>query len=172
MSDEADARPTDDDLQTFLRAWLAFQEAAQRNGHGQSTELRDRVTAHLGVDPSGLQSATSTLLSSDAVNHDVALEAFDPEAELLGLNPDIGNMGRGVSLQTLFANQPFVPNEVMPITWTEHPVDVGLTRTCAVSSVALAHLDGTPVVVASWPRDKHGPPGSVGQNQFFSRDVG
>lgn len=157
MAEAADPSISEDDLQTFLKAWNAIQEAARAGGPGHSTELRDRVEAHLGVDPAPLQSASTQLLMTDAVNHDLALEALDPERELLGLNPDIGNMGRGVSLASLLSGQAFIPNEILPVTWTEHPVDVDEKRTCPVAAVALLTVDRTPVVVAAWPRDQHGP---------------
>ena len=160
MTEDRASPISETDLQQFLAAWLTLQDAANLNSTGTSGELAERVSGHLGVDPSVLESATATMLFSDVVNQDLAFDALDPEAEVLGLDPNVGQTGRSVSLQSLLASQPFVSNQIMPITWVEHPVDVGTTRSCAAAAVRLMKYDGQPVVVGTWARQQHGPPGS------------
>ena len=153
MSTSSDDHETADDLQAFLRAWLTFQEVANR-GMGQGTSaLRSRVTEHLGVDPDSLESASATMLVSEAVNQHLAIEALDSSGEVLGLHPEIGNMGPSVNLHSMLSSMSHVPNEIMPITWTEHPIDVGERRRFPVAGLWLLTVDDSPVVLGLWSRD-------------------
>lgn len=162
MSENAESPISETDLQTFLDAWVTFQHAAGRGGNRSSTELRDRIAQHLGTEPSELESATTTLLDSDAVNQDLAFEAFDPHAEVLGLDPNIARMGQSVGLQMLMIDQPFIPNQIMPITWVDHPVDVDTKRSCPAAALWLLTTDTGPAVAGMWQKESHGPSGSGG----------
>ena len=155
--DPADSPATPKELRDFLTAWVTLEQSAHLHARTRSTELLDKLTAHLGTDPRDLESATDTILTSDLVNQQLAVTALAGDSEILGLNPSVGQVGMAVSLKTLAAGAMHVPSEVVPITWTEHPIDVDEQLRCVAAGVWLAELDGQPLAIGMWPLEGHGP---------------
>ncbi len=162
---------TAEQLDAFMQAWLALQDAANKGRRSGSGELLERLTTHLGTDPMALETATEQILVSDRVNQQLAIDAFDADAELLGLDPHVGQMGPSMSLKTLLGDNPFGHGDMGPVSWSEHPVDVDEQLRCASAGIWLTRLDGTPVAIALWASDEHRPNGANIRIEAISPDV-
>jgi cell division protease FtsH len=78
--------PDEIDIDEFARLFTRFLERMQQAGPRSSREsLRERLRAHLGVDPEQVPVVSSTFPSYDLPNVQRAVEAWFDEFEVLGL---------------------------------------------------------------------------------------
>ena len=163
MADDADdstgsTEATREDLDSFLRGWEMLREVASLQLGDGSNELQVRIAEHLGTDPMELESATESLTISELANHQLAIDALDPNAELIGFDPNIGRHD-DVSLKALVSSMGrmrYGP-ATQPPTWVEYPIDVDEQMRCVVAGVWLVKLDAEPVVVGAWRSEGRSP---------------
>ena len=139
------------DFQQFLTSFARLIPA-------ESNELRERVTAHLGIDPSGLSSVTEQLDPSEHPNLQLAFNALSESRpwEVIGLPGDIRNYG-GFSLVSLVGGR-FAGNIVAtPVEYVNVAIAVDQTLPCVMVGLHLAWLDDQPVVALLLFGAEHGP---------------
>ncbi|TCC49677.1 AAA family ATPase [Kribbella capetownensis] len=77
--------PDDDGVDEFARLFKRFLERMQQSGPAGRESLRDRLRAHLGIDPEQVPVVTASFASYDLPNVQRAVEAWFDEFEVLGL---------------------------------------------------------------------------------------
>lgn len=136
---------TEQDVQRLLATFDKLLHGV-RPMNGDS-ELRERVTAHLGMEPDALPSVSERLTPPDHVNLQLAIEAHDGDTEVIGLNQEVSHY-HGANLTSLVSGRFRGPDMTAPVTWIALPTDVGETHRCAHSAIWLTSLDGKPLVAS------------------------
>ncbi len=137
--------PTEQDVKRLLATFDVLLHGVALPD--QENELLARVTVHLGVAPGDLPSSSEKLNPPDHINFQLAMEAHDGDAELIGLNSELSHY-HGANLASIVSGRLRGPEVTAPVNWVALPINVNETHRVPYSAIWLTHLDDVPVVAS------------------------
>ncbi|MDH4277886.1 MAG: ATP-binding protein [Acidimicrobiia bacterium] len=146
-----------EELRRFTATFTRFMQEIHLLQPPDGGEARERVMAHLCVDPSDVAPVGQEMPPVDRPNLQLAMEhlmADDPDADCLGLSPELQHYP-GFSFSALLAGRFRGPGDVIPPSYQEFPVGRERTLRCVTMGIWLIHHEGRPAVVCIEPQRQH-----------------
>jgi cell division protease FtsH len=154
------AELSQDEARSLVTALTELVQMADRALPQRASPLTAKVRAHLGIDGDDVPNTSASFDAHDHANVQLALHALRDESESweqVGLPGDVSHYS-GFSLAALIGDAGHFGVRPAPLQYVTVEVGVGKTMACARQLLAMATIDGQPIVLILYLNENRFPP--------------